>query len=58
MLIMNICLSRDYKGKVMFVSVTTDEKEHQKVLEFFGIWDVPTYRYIHHFYVKGLFRYV
>jgi protein disulfide-isomerase A1 len=37
-------IAKDYKGKVMFVSVTTDEKEHHKVLEFFGIWDTPTFR--------------
>merc|ERR1712055_149545 len=36
----------DYKGDVMFVSVTTDEEEHKRVIDFFGISndEVPTFR--------------
>jgi len=34
------------KGDIMFVSVTTDEAEHKRVLDFFGIQEdeVPTFR--------------
>ena len=35
---------RDYKGEIMFVSVTVDEEEHKRVLDFFGIWTTPTFR--------------
>jgi len=36
----------DMKGDIMFVSVTTDETEHKRVLDFFGISEdeVPTFR--------------
>jgi len=37
-------LAKDLKGEIMFVSVTTDEEEHKRVLDFFGIWETPTYR--------------
>merc|ERR1712066_37484 len=39
-------VAKDTKGEVMFVTVTTDESEHKKVLEFFGITEeeVPTFR--------------
>jgi len=39
-------VAKDFKGDIMFVSVTTDEEEHKKVIEFFGISDaeVPTFR--------------
>jgi len=37
-------VAKDYRGKLMFVSVTTDEEEHKRVLDFFGIWDTPTFR--------------
>jgi len=39
-------VAKDFKGDVMFVSVTTDEEEHKRVIEFFGISDgeVPTFR--------------
>jgi len=39
-------VAADVKGEVMFVSVTTDEAEHKRVIEFFGIEDseVPTFR--------------
>ena len=30
-------VAKDMKGDVMFVSVTTDEAEHKRVIEFFGI---------------------
>merc|ERR1711872_925447 len=32
-------VAKDVKGEIMFVSVTTDEAEHKRVLEFFGITD-------------------
>merc|ERR1712223_1144456 len=36
----------DYKGDVMFVLVTTDEAEHKRVIDFFGIKEeeLPTMR--------------
>jgi len=36
----------EYKGDVMFVSVTTDEEEHKRVIDFFGITqeELPTFR--------------
>jgi len=39
-------LAKENKGDIMFVSVTTDEAEHKRVLEFFGIQeaDAPTFR--------------
>jgi len=39
-------IAADYKGDVMFVSVTTDEDEHKKVVDFFGITaeELPTFR--------------
>ena len=39
-------VAKDVKGEIMFVSVTTDEAEHKRVLEFFGITEeeVPTFR--------------
>jgi len=39
-------VAKDFKGDIMFVSVTTDEEEHKRVIEFFGIADeeVPTFR--------------
>lgn len=30
-------IAKDYKGDVMFVCVTTDEEEHKRVIDFFGI---------------------
>ena len=39
-------VAADMKGDIMFVTVTTDEPEHKRVLEFFGISEdeVPTFR--------------
>jgi len=39
-------VAKDFKGEIMFVTVTTDEAEHKRVLEFFGITEeeVPTFR--------------
>jgi len=37
-------LAKENKGELMFVSVTTDEEEHKRVLDFFGIWETPTFR--------------
>merc|ERR1712123_396449 len=39
-------VAKDFKGDIMFVSVTTDEEAHKKVVEFFGIADdeIPTFR--------------
>jgi len=39
-------VAADMKGELMFVSVTTDEAEHKRVLDFFGILEseVPTFR--------------
>ena len=40
-------VAKDMKGDVMFVSVTTDEAEHKRVIEFFGIGEEEV--------VKGFF---
>ena len=39
-------VAKEFKGDIMFVSVTTDEEEHKRVVEFFGIAEdeVPTFR--------------
>jgi len=39
-------VAKELKGDVMFVSVTTDEPEHSKVVDFFGITqaELPTFR--------------
>ena len=39
-------VAKELKGEMMFVTITTDEEEHKRVLEFFGITEeeVPTFR--------------
>jgi len=39
-------IAGEHKGDVMFVSVTTDEEEHKRVIDFFGITqeELPTFR--------------
>ena len=39
-------VAKEMKGEMMFVTITTDEEEHKRVLEFFGITEeeVPTFR--------------
>jgi len=37
-------IAKKHKGELMFVSVTTDEEEHKRVLDFFGISETPTFR--------------
>ena len=36
-------VAADYKGDVMFVLVTTDEAEHKRVIDFFGIKEEVTF---------------
>jgi len=39
-------VAKEVKGEMMFVTITTDEEEHKRVLDFFGITEeeVPTFR--------------
>jgi protein disulfide-isomerase A1 len=39
-------VAKDHKGEIMFVSVTTDDVDHKRVVDFFGITEdeLPTFR--------------
>jgi len=42
-------VAKDHKGQIMFVCVTTDDVDHKRVVDFFGIKDeeLPTFRLTH-----------
>ena len=41
-------IAKENKGKMLFVTINTDEDDHKRILEFFGIAEseLPTFRVI------------